>query len=101
MTPHPHTPSRRSLLRALAVLPVGALLLKGTGTALAAAPASGSATRYTIVPFLNSDDGTVNVYTSDDGTDFRLAKSSAYTPPSNRIRDASVFKHTDGNYYLT
>ncbi|QNP74213.1 AbfB domain-containing protein [Streptomyces roseirectus] len=107
MTPHPHTPapSRRSLLRALAVVPAAALVLGETpgllGTALAAAPAAGSATRYTIVPFLNSNDGTVNVYTSDDGTDFRLTKSSAYTPPSNRIRDASVFKHTDGFYYLT
>ncbi|MFM9442762.1 glycoside hydrolase family 43 protein [Streptomyces acidiscabies] len=103
--PHPPTPSRRSLLRALAIVPAAALVLGEApgllGSALAAAPASGFATRYTIVPFLNSDDGTVNVYTSDDGTDFRLAKSSAYTPPSNRIRDASVFKHTDGNYYLT
>ncbi|MER7687305.1 glycoside hydrolase family 43 protein [Streptomyces sp. NPDC097610] len=71
------------------------------GSAAAAAPAHGSATRYTIVPFLNSDDGTVNVYQSDDATDFRLVKSSAYTPPSNRIRDASVFKHTDGYYYIT
>ncbi|MET8975782.1 glycoside hydrolase family 43 protein [Streptomyces sp. NPDC004539] len=103
--PHPPTPSRRSLLRALAVVPAAAFVLGEApgllGTALAAAPPSGSATRYTIVPFLNSNDGTVNVYTSDDGTDFRLAKSSAYTPPSNRIRDASVFKHTDGYYYLT
>ncbi|MDX3380561.1 glycoside hydrolase family 43 protein [Streptomyces niveiscabiei] len=101
----PPTPSRRSLLRALAIVPAAALVLGEApgllGTALAAAPPSGSATRYTIVPFLNSDDGRVNVYTSDDGTDFRLAKSSAYTPPSNRIRDASVFRHTDGFYYLT
>ncbi|MFM9611916.1 glycoside hydrolase family 43 protein [Streptomyces niveiscabiei] len=101
----PPTPSRRSLLRALAIVPAAALVLGEApgllGTALAAAPPGGSATRYTIVPFLNSNDGTVNVYTSDDGTDFRLAKSSAYTPPSNRIRDASVFKHTDGFYYLT
>ncbi len=103
-TPRP-TPSRRSLLRALAALPVSALVvgeLPGMlGTAAAAAPPSGSATRYTIVPFLNSNDGTVNVYQSDDATDFRLVKSSAYTPPSNRIRDASVLKHTNGYYYVT
>ncbi|MFF0163586.1 glycoside hydrolase family 43 protein [Streptomyces sp. NPDC005263] len=103
--PPTSSPSRRSLLRALAVLPASAVLLGETpglsGTALAAAPPSGSATRYTIVPFLNSDDGTVNVYQSDDATDFRLARSSAYRPPSNRIRDASVLKHTDGSYYLT
>ncbi|WP_204280940.1 hypothetical protein, partial [Serratia marcescens] len=46
--------------------------------------------------FLNSDDGVVIVYQSDDATDFRLLKATAYTPPSNRIRDASVFKHTNG-----
>ncbi|MET9404979.1 glycoside hydrolase family 43 protein [Streptomyces sp. NPDC002935] len=101
----PPQPSRRSLLRALAALPATALVLGELpgllGTATAAAPARGRATRYTIVPFLNSDDGTVNVYESDDATDFRLLKASAYTPPSNRIRDASVFKHTDGSYYVT
>ena len=105
MTTRPPTPSRRTLLRALAVLPASALVLGEApgllGTALAAAPASGYATRYTIVPFLDSDDGTVNVYQSDDATDFRLVQASAYTPPSNRIRDASVFRHTDGSYYLT
>ena len=101
----PLDPSRRSLLRAMVAIPATALVLGELpgllAPAAAAAPAHGSATRYTIVPFLNSDDGTVNVYQSDDATDFRLVKSSAYTPPSNRIRDASVFKHTDGYYYLT
>lgn len=101
----PLDPSRRSLLRAMVAIPATALVLGELpgllGSAAAAAPAHGSATRYTIVPFLNSDDGTVNVYQSDDATDFRLVKSSAYTPPSNRIRDASVTKHTDGYYYLT
>ncbi|SEP67398.1 Alpha-L-arabinofuranosidase B (ABFB) domain-containing protein [Streptomyces sp. yr375] len=105
MTTRPPTPSRRALLRALAALPAAALVLGEApgllGTALAAAPAAGAATRYTIVPFLDSDDGTVNVYQSDDATDFRLLRSAAYTPPSNRIRDASVFKHTDGYYYVT
>ncbi|MCZ0985443.1 glycoside hydrolase family 43 protein [Streptomyces diastatochromogenes] len=105
MTTPPPAPSRRTLLRALAALPAAAVLLGETpgllGTALAAAPAAGSASRYTIVPFLNSNDGTVNVYQSDDATDFRLLQTSAYTPPANRIRDASVFKHTDGYYYLT
>ncbi|MEU6305572.1 glycoside hydrolase family 43 protein [Streptomyces chartreusis] len=105
MTRRPHTPSRRTLLRAMTALPASALLLGEApgllGTALAAAPPSGSATRYTIVPFLNSNDGTVNVYQSDDATDFRLARASAYTPPSNRIRDASLFKHTNGYYYIT
>ncbi|MHC3467454.1 glycoside hydrolase family 43 protein [Streptomyces sp. 7R007] len=105
MTTRPPAPSRRALLRAMAALPAAALALGELpgllGTASAAAPAAGSATRYTIVPFLDSDDGTVNVYQSDDATDFRLVRSSAYTPPGNRIRDASIFKHTDGYYYLT
>lgn len=105
MTPHPAAPSRRTLLRALTAVPASAVLLGEIpgllGSALAAAPPNGSATRYTIVPFLNSDDGTVDVYQSDDATDFRLLRSSAYTPPANRIRDASVIRHTDGFYYLT
>jgi hypothetical protein len=107
VTTRPPTPppSRRTLLRGLAALPASAVLLGEMpgllGTALAAAPPSGSATRYTIVPFLNSNDGTVNVYQSDDATDFRLVKSSAYTPPGNRIRDASILKHTNGYYYIT
>ncbi|TPQ18160.1 arabinofuranosidase [Streptomyces sporangiiformans] len=101
-------PSRRGVLRAMAGLPAAGFVLGGLGalpgtlgTALAAAPPRGSATRYTIVPFLNSSDATVNVYESDDATDFRLVKASAYTPPANRIRDASIFRHSDGNYYLT
>ncbi|WP_409467934.1 glycoside hydrolase family 43 protein [Streptomyces sp. HC307] len=106
MTPRPPaTPSRRTLLRTLAALPASALVLGELpgmlDTAEAAAPPSGSATRYTIVPFLNSNDGTVNVCQSDDATDFRLLKSSAYTPPANRIRDAAIFRHTDGYYYIT
>ncbi|MEU8649851.1 glycoside hydrolase family 43 protein [Streptomyces sp. NPDC048737] len=105
MTARRPTPSRRSVLRAMAALPVSTLVLAEApgllGTALAAAPPGGSATRYTVVPFLDSDDGTVNVYQSDDATDFRLARSAAYTPPANRIRDASILKHTDGSYYLT
>ncbi|WP_432119548.1 glycoside hydrolase family 43 protein [Streptomyces sp. bgisy032] len=103
MTPRPAAPSRRTLLRTLAALPASAALLGEApgllGGALAAAPPNGSATRYTIVPFRNSDDGTVDVYQSDDATDFRLLRSSAYTPPAGRIRDASVIRHTDGRYY--
>jgi hypothetical protein len=105
VTPSPAAPSRRTLLRALAALPASAVLLGESpgllGNALAAAPPNGSATRYTIVPFRDSDDGRVDVYQSDDATDFRLLCSAAYTPPANRIRDAGVIRHTDGFYYLT
>jgi hypothetical protein len=69
VTPSPAAPSRRTLLRALAALPASAVLLGESpgllGNALAAAPPNGSATRYTIVPFLDSDDGRVDVYQSD------------------------------------
>ncbi|MET7607657.1 AbfB domain-containing protein [Streptomyces avermitilis] len=105
MPSDPPVPSRRGILRALLALPATALVWGGVpgpaGWAAAAAPSKGYATRYTIVPFLNSNDGVVNVYQSDDATDFRLLQATAYTPPSNRIRDASVFKHTNGYYYLT
>ncbi|MFJ9963245.1 AbfB domain-containing protein [Streptomyces avermitilis] len=72
----PPVPSRRGILRALLALPATALVWGGVpgpaGWAAAAAPSKGYATRYTIVPFLNSNDGVVNVYQSDDATDFRL-----------------------------
>ncbi len=110
--PSPLAPSRRGVLRAMVALPASALVLGGAlpglpalpglvSTAAAAAPPRGSATRYTIVPFLNSTDATVNVYQADDATDFRLVKASAYTPPSDRIRDASIIRHSDGYYYIT
>ncbi|WP_405733951.1 glycoside hydrolase family 43 protein [Streptomyces sp. NBC_01537] len=105
--PHafPRAFSRRGLLRAAAALPLSALALTRLpgllGSAEAAAPATGYADRYTIVAFTNSSDYTVNVYQAEDATAFTLLQASAYTPPSNRIRDASVFKHTNGYYYLT
>ncbi|WP_432155328.1 glycoside hydrolase family 43 protein [Streptomyces sp. bgisy153] len=105
MTTRPPTPSRRTLLRGLTTAPAAAFALGAApgllGTARAAAPAAGTASRYTIVPFRNSDDGTVDVYESDDATDFRLLRSAAYTPSTGRIRDAAVLRHSDGYYYLT
>ncbi len=105
MNSHPPRPSRRAVLCGMAALPVAGLVVGAApgalGAAAAAAPPRGSASRYTIVPFLNSNDGTVNVYQADDATDFRLARGSAYTPPNNRVRDASILRHTDGYYYLT
>ncbi|MFD7710255.1 glycoside hydrolase family 43 protein [Streptomyces sp. NPDC059786] len=104
-TGQPGPATRRTVLRALAALPASALALGAAPglltTATAAAPARGYATRYTVVPFLDSSDAGVSVYQSDDATDFRLIKAAAYTPPANRVRDASVLKHTDGRYYLT
>jgi len=89
----------------MAVLPASALVLGEApgllGTALAAAV---ERLRHPVHdrPFLNSDDGNrqrLPVPTTPPTS--ASSRPSAYTPPSNRIRDASVFKHTDDYYYLT
>ncbi|TSD50272.1 arabinofuranosidase [Rhodococcus sp. KBS0724] len=71
---------------------------------LVAAPASGAeppAWRYTMVAFSNGSDRDMDVYESADGTGFQLVKPSAYRPPSGLVRDPSIFRNTDGMYYLT
>ncbi|WP_336881626.1 glycoside hydrolase family 43 protein [Rhodococcus globerulus] len=71
---------------------------------LVAAPASGAeppAWRYTMVAFSNVSDRDMDVYESGDGTGFQLVKPSAYRPPSGLVRDPSIFRNTDGMYYLT
>ena len=71
---------------------------------LVAAPASGaepSAWRYTMVAFSNASDRDMDVFESADGTGFQLVKPSAYRPPSGLVRDPSIFRNTDGIYYLT
>ncbi|WP_394844439.1 glycoside hydrolase family 43 protein [Pendulispora brunnea] len=67
----------------------------------AATPATAHATRYTMSAFTNSSESNMYVYESPDGTNFSLLKGPAYTPPSGSIRDPSIFRHTDGYYYLT
>ncbi|SOD83059.1 Glycosyl hydrolases family 43 [Streptomyces sp. 1222.2] len=71
------------------------------GTAVAAAPSAGQATRYTMTAFTNSSESNMYVYDSPDATGFTLRKGPAYSPPSGLIRDPSIIKHTDGFYYLT
>ncbi|NRI68995.1 arabinofuranosidase [Rhodococcus sp. MS16] len=71
---------------------------------LVAAPASGAeppAWRYTMVAFSNASDRDMDVFESADGTGFQLVKPSAYRPPSGLVRDPSIFRNTDGMYYLT
>lgn len=69
--------------------------------AAAAAPPAGQATRYTMTAFTNSSESNMYVYDSPDATAYTLQKGPAYTPPSGLIRDPSIFKHTDGYYYIT
>lgn len=57
--------------------------------------------RYTLVGFSNSSDVDMDVYQSGDGTDFQLLREAAYRPPAGRVRDPSIFRNSDGRYYLT
>lgn len=95
----------RTLRAVLALLTSVAALLGLTtafaGAAGAAHPPAGQATRYTMTAFTNSSESNMYVYDSPDATGFTLRKGPAYTPPSGLIRDPSIFKHTDGYYYLT
>ena len=95
----------RTLRAVLALLTSVAALLGITtafaGTAGAAHPPGGQTTRYTMTAFTNRSESNMYVYDSPDATGFTLRKGPAYTPPSGLIRDPSIFKHTDGFYYLT
>ena len=73
-------------------------LLVATPGSSAAAPGQW---RYTMVAFSNASARDMDVYTSTDGTDFQLAERSAYRPSSGFVRDPSILRHTDGQYYLT
>jgi hypothetical protein len=57
--------------------------------------------RYTMTAFTNSSESTMYVYESADATSYRLLRGSAYSPPTGLVRDPSMFRHIDGNYYLT
>lgn len=80
------------------VLLVIAGLLAATPVGAAQAP---TGWQYTMVAFSNASDRDMDVYTSTDGTVFQPLQSSAYRPPSGLVRDPSIFRHTDGFYYVT
>lgn len=83
---------------AVLVLAVSGLLISDMGDARAEPTPPW---RYTMVAFSNASDRDMDVYESADGTEFRLVEKSAYRPPSGRVRDPSIFRHGDGQYYLT
>nr|WP_188545919.1 glycoside hydrolase family 43 protein [Rhodococcus trifolii] len=69
-----------------------------------ATPAAGNAEpswRYTMVAFSNVSDRDMDVYQSADGTNFESLQRPAYRPPTGLVRDPSIFRNTDGMYYLT
>ena len=57
--------------------------------------------RYTLVAFSNGSARDMDVYTSADGTDFDLLEKAAFRPASGYVRDPSIIKHSDGQYYVT
>ncbi len=63
--------------------------------------ASAAGWRYTMVAFSNASDRTMDVYQSTDGTDYQVLQRGAYTPPTGLVRDPSIFRNTDGTYYVT
>ncbi len=81
----------------MVLLAVAGLLVAAPGSSSAAPPAW----RYTMVAFSNTSDRDLDVYESGDGTGFQPVRLSAFRPPSGLVRDPSIFRNTDGLYYLT
>jgi hypothetical protein len=81
---------------------VSMVVLAVAGLVVAApANAAPSGWRYTMVAFSNASDRDMDVYQSGDGTRFQVLRQSAYRPPAGRVRDASIFRNSDGLYYIT
>ncbi|MFE3292263.1 arabinofuranosidase [Rhodococcus sp. NPDC059234] len=80
------------------MLVVAGLLVAASGSSGAAPPPEW---RYTMVAFSNTSDRDLDVYESGDATHFQPVRLSAYRPPSGVVRDPSIFRHTDGSYYVT
>ncbi|MFZ2510480.1 MAG: arabinofuranosidase [Gordonia sp. (in: high G+C Gram-positive bacteria)] len=93
--------ARRQLRPVLTVL---ALVIAGLvvvpGHAVPGHAAAAPQWRYTMVAFSNDSARDLDVYESSDGTDYRLLRTAAYRPPAGFVRDASILRHTDGNYYI-
>lgn len=81
----------------MVMLAVAGLVVAAPGISSAAPPDW----QYTMVAFSNSSDRDMDVYKSSDGTDFQPVGLSAYRPPSGLVRDPSIFRNTDGFYYVT
>lgn len=93
------TAKRNPLSSAVVALLAAAGLFVASPGVSVAAPNSGW--RYTMVGFSNTSARDMDVYESADGTNFRLAYPAAYHPPAGLVRDPSIFRHTDGMYYIT
>lgn len=93
----------RRTVAATVALAVAGLLAAIPGPALAAPTSDDPASswRYTMVAFSNASARDLDVYQSADATQFDLVTKAAYRPPSGYLRDPSLMRHTDGQYYLT
>ncbi|NMM88453.1 arabinofuranosidase [Rhodococcus sp. SRB_17] len=81
----------------MVMLAVAGMLVAAPGTSGAAPPAW----QYTMVAFSNTSSLDMDVYESEDATIFQPARLAAYRPPSGLVRDPSIFRNTDGMYYVT
>ena len=91
------------VLKRGAALAVSAVLIAVAGL-MATQPGANAAPsgwRYTLVGFSNTSDVYMDVYQSSNGTQFSPLAKPAYRPPSGRVRDPSIFRNTDGWYYVT
>jgi hypothetical protein len=70
--------------------------------ALAIASPSAAATRYVFGVFKGDSAETekLSIYTSTDGLNFTLLSNTGYSGPTAVLRDPSLMKHTDGQYYV-
>ncbi|GEE03801.1 hypothetical protein nbrc107696_42470 [Gordonia spumicola] len=81
---------------------IAAALLALCGLVVAVPSAAHAAGwRYTVVAFSGATDRTMDVYESDDATSFTVLQKAAYSPPTGRVRDPSIFRAADGEYYVT
>lgn len=53
-----------------------------------------------MVAFSNVSETDMDVYESFDGVGFRPMRRPAYHPPFGLVRDPSIFRHSDGFYYI-
>ena len=70
--------------------------------AFATSGTSRAATRYVFATFLGDDASKekLSLYTSKNGLDFTLLSNTGYAGPTGVLRDPSIMKHTDGQYYI-
>ncbi|ORL83665.1 glycoside hydrolase family 43 protein [Prescottella equi] len=93
------TLAKRSLLAVpIVMLCVAGLLVAASGAGGAAPP---SGWRYTMVAFSNTSAQDMDVFESVDGTQFEMVRPAAYRPPAGLVRDPSIFRNSDGLYYIT